>query len=670
MELKYIKGLSTKRIEELNKMGIDCAEKLVRHFPRNYLDLTHITPISDTYPNEFAFIKAKVISAPKTFLSARKLRCVKILCKQESEIFSILWFNQPYVVQKLENGCEYFFYGRVQKKYGQITMLNPTFELAEKNEYLKGILPIYTLPQSLFQKSMQKVVIDALNKVNVKSVIPEFLVKKYGLMSLKDAFYEVHTPTSFDKKDLASDRIAIEEYFLLISAFKFIKGDKQQYRTRKYNCSAVALREFAKNFAFEFTEGQKKAVNEIYTDLTSPTVMNRLLQGDVGCGKTAVALCALFAALKSGFQGAMLAPTEVLAEQNYVLCKKYFPQFKVAFLVGSLTAKEKNEIKRNLKNGDIDLLVGTHAILENNVEFLNLAICVCDEQHRFGVSQRSKLLAKGSAPDLLVMSATPIPRTLSLIFYGDLDITTISDKPTMRSSVKTNIVPEIKYDDMIKFISNEIKNGHKIYFVAPKIEGDIEGEIMSVTDLHEELIAKFPHVNIALLHGKMKDKEKNEIMHNFKNGSTSILVSTTVIEVGVDVPNATIMVIHDADRFGLSQLHQLRGRVGRSDLQSYCFLISNNDNPSTIERLKTLCKTTDGFKISEADFRMRGSGDFMGTKQSGRTSSELGYLKYGAEAIFLAKKLADEASLVIAGDDTLRKFALEKYDALCKVSLN
>ena len=268
------------------------------------------------------------------------------------------------------------------------------------------------------------------------------------------------------------------------------------------------------------------------------------------------------------------------------------------------------------------------------------------------------------------MSATPIPRTLSLIFYGDLDITTISDKPTMRSSVKTNIVPEIKYDDMIKFISNEIKNGHKIYFVAPKIEGDIEGEIMSVTDLHEELIAKFPHVNVALLHGKMKDKEKNEIMHNFKNGSTSILVSTTVIEVGVDVPNATVMVIHDADRFGLSQLHQLRGRVGRSDLQSYCFLISNNDNPSTIERLKTLCKTTDGFKISEADFRMRGSGDFMGTKQSGRTSSELGYLKYGAEAIFLAKKLADEASLVIAGDDTLRKFALEKYDALCKVSLN
>lgn len=670
MDLKYIKGLSTKRIDELNKMGIDCAEKLVRHFPRNYLDLTHITPISATYPNEFAFIRATVISAPKTFLSARKLRCVKILCKQENEIFSILWFNQPYVVQKLENGCEYLFYGRVQKKYGQITMLNPTFELAEKNEYLKGILPIYTLPQSLFQRSMQKVISDALNKVNVKSVIPDYLVKKYGLMSLKDAFYEVHNPTSFDKKDVASDRIAIEEYFLLISAFKFIKGDKQQYRTRKYTCSAGDLREFAKNFAFEFTAGQKKAVNEIYADLTSPTVMNRLLQGDVGCGKTAVALCALFTALKSGFQGAMLAPTEVLAEQNYALCKKYFPQFKVAFLAGSLTAKEKNEIKRNLKNGDIDLLVGTHAILENNVEFSNLAICVCDEQHRFGVSQRSKLLAKGSAPDLLVMSATPIPRTLSLIFYGDLDITTISDKPTMHSSVKTNIVPGIKYDDMIKFISNEIKNGHKIYFVAPKIEGDIEGEIMSVTDLHEELIAKFPHVNVALLHGKMKDKEKNDIMHNFKNGTTSILVSTTVIEVGVDVPNATVMVIHDADRFGLSQLHQLRGRVGRSDLQSYCFLISNNDNPTTVERLKTLCKTTDGFKISEADFRMRGSGDFMGTKQSGRTSSELGYLKYGAEAIFLAKKLADEASLVIAGDDTLRKFALEKYDALCKVSLN
>ena len=670
MELKYVKGLSDKRIEELNKIGIDSAEKLIRHFPRNYLDLTHIIPISFAYPNEFAFIKAKVISNPQTFLSARKMRCVKVLCQQENEIFTVIWFNQSYVIKKIENGEEYLFYGRVQKKYGQVSMMNPTFEKAEKNDYLKGILPIYTLTPSLFQKSMQKVINDALFKVKPRSVIPEHLIKKHNLMPLDEAFKEVHNPTSFENKDRASDRLATEEYFLLISAFKLIKGDKRQYRTRKYSCAASELKDFTSTFGFEFTDGQKKAVNELFTDMNSPFTMNRLLQGDVGCGKTAVALCALYIALKSGYQGAMLAPTEVLAEQNYYLCKKYFPDFKVAFLSGSLTLKERNHIKNCLKNGEVDLVVGTHAIIQKDVEFNNLAICICDEQHRFGVSQRSSLLSKGITPDLLVMSATPIPRTLSLIFYGDLDITTISDKPVARASVGTSFVPDFKYDDMIKFISNELKLGKKAYFVAPKIDGDIEGEIMSVTDLHANLVEQLPQFKIALLHGRMKDKEKSEIMHDFKNGSTAILVSTTVIEVGVDVPNATIMVIHDADRFGLSQLHQLRGRVGRSDLKSYCFLLSNNKNPQTLERIRTLCKTSDGFKISEADFRMRGSGDFMGTRQSGRTTTELGALRYGTEAVFLAKSISDESFEFSYVDDKIRKYAMEKYNALCEVSLN
>lgn len=670
MELKYVKGLSDKRIEELNNLGITCAEELIQHFPRNYLDLTRVLPLRFAYPNEYAFTKARLLSAPQTLISARKQRFIKALCEQEGEIFTAIWFNQPYVTKKLEQGNEYLFYGRVQKKMGQVSMLNPSFELADKNDYLKGILPVYTLTPSLFQKSFQKVVNDAISKVNPRSAIPDYIAKKFNLMPLKQAYIEVHNPTGFDNKDLASDRIATEEYFLLISALKLIKGDKERYRANKYTCTAQELKEFANSFGFEFTAGQKQAVNEIFTDMNSPTVMNRLMQGDVGCGKTAVALCALYVALKSGFQGAMLAPTEVLAEQNFKLCKKYFSQFKVEFLAGSLTAKEKTQIKKRLQNGEIDLLVGTHAIIQKDVEFKNLALCVCDEQHRFGVSQRSALISKGNLPDLLVMSATPIPRTLSLIFYGDLDITTIADKPMARAKVGTNLVPQAKYADMLKFISAEAAKGNKIYFVAPKIEGDLEGEVMSVTDLFNELVLKLPHLKIRLLHGKMKEREKQDIMQEFKEGDCNVLVSTTVIEVGVDVPNATVMVIHNADRFGLSQLHQLRGRVGRSDLQSYCFLISNDSTPEGIERLKILCKTDDGFKLSEADFRMRGSGDFIGTKQSGRTTTALGALRYGSEAIFMAKKISDEVMATGAFNETIRQYALKKYEQLCNVSLN
>lgn len=670
MELKYIKGLSDKRIAELNKMGINSAEKLIRHFPRNYLDLTRIMPIRYAFPNEFLFTKARLVSCPQVFTSQRKLKCIKGVLEQEGEIFNVIWFNQPYVASKLEADEEYLFYGRIQKKFGQTTMLNPTFEKADKNDYLKGILPIYTLPNSIYQRSMQKIITDAVAKVKPKSAIPEYLLKKYELSSLEDAFYEVHNPSSIQSKDQASDRLAVEEYFLLISAFKYIKGDKQQYRINKYDCTASEVKKFSERFGFEFTEGQKKAVNEIYVNLNSPTVMNRLMQGDVGSGKTAVSLCAVFIALKSGYQGAIISPTEVLAEQNFLLAKKYLSEFNVAFLSGSMSLKEKNSVKNAIKSGEVQLVVGTHAVLQKDVEFANLSICICDEQHRFGVSQRSSLIAKGNKPDLLVMSATPIPRTLSLIFYGDLDITTITDKPNARIEVGTSIVPKNKYNGMYKFIESEIRAGHKIYFVAPKIDEDPEGEIMSVTELYSELVELLPQAKIRLLHGKMKDKEKNEIMLDFKQGDCDALVSTSVIEVGVDVKQASVMVIYNAERFGLSQLHQLRGRVGRSNIKSYCFLLTESENPDAIERLNTLCKNTDGFKIAEEDFKMRGSGDFLGTKQSGKTTSQLGALRYGVESIFLAKKLSDEAMQSGMNTEKLREYAMQKYNELCDVTLN
>lgn len=670
MELKYIKGLSEKRISELNKIGIDSTEDLIRHFPRNYLDLTHVMPLKYSIACEYCFTKARLVSAPRVFSSSRNLRCVKAVCEQDGEVFDVIWFNQPYVASKLVPDNEYFFYGRVQKKFGQVSMMNPTFELVEKNDRLKGILPVYSVTPSIFQRTMQSIILDALKKTDIKSRIPDMLLRKYELSSLTQSYYAVHNPQSFSQKDDASDRIATEEYFMLISAFKLIKGDKMQVRVNHYALTAAKLKDFSLRFGFEFTDGQKKAVNEIFSDMNSPHVMNRLLQGDVGCGKTAVALCAMYNAASSGFQVAFLAPTEVLAEQNYKLVQKYLPEFRVAYLSGSLSFKEKNTTKKAIAAGQYDIIVGTHAILQKNVEFYNLALCICDEQHRFGVAQRSSLLSKGNSPDLLVMSATPIPRTLSLIFYGDLDITTITDKPESRAVVGTNIVPQVKYDGMYGFISNEIQKGNKIYFVAPKIEDDPEGEIMSVTRLYEQLIERLPQAKIALLHGKMKDDEKREIMHCFKNGDCNVLVSTTVIEVGIDVPNATVMVICDADRFGLSQLHQLRGRVGRSDLQSYCFLLTSTDNPDSIERLKTLCGSSDGFKIAEADFKMRGGGDILGTRQSGRQSSFLGALKYSPQALFLAKKISDECFERNLFDDKLRCEAVKKYDDLCNISLN
>lgn len=670
MDLKSIKGLSEKRIIELSKIGINNTEDLIKHFPRNYLDLTHVIPLKYAIACEYCFTKAKLISTPNAFSSSKKLRCVKVLCEQDGELFEAIWFNQPYVASKLKPENEYFFYGRVQKKFGQTSIINPTFEPVNKNDRLKGILPIYTITPSIFQRTMQMVILDALNKSFIKSYIPDTLIKKYNLISLDKAYYNVHSPQNLDQKDLASDRIAIEEYFMLTSAFRLIKGDKTQVRVNRYTLEAKALKCFTDRFDFEFTDGQKAAVNDIYSDMNSPHVMNRLLQGDVGCGKTAVALCAIYIAAFSGFQIAFLAPTEVLAEQNYFLVKKFFPEFRISYLSGSLSVKEKNESKKAIASGKIDIVVGTHAILQKNVAFFNLSLCICDEQHRFGVAQRSSLLSKGCSPDLLVMSATPIPRTLSLIFYGDLDITTIKDKPKARSVVKTNIVPQIKYDGMYTFISSEISKGNKIYFVTPKIEDDIEGEIMSVNRLFEQLKQQLPQAKIALLHGKMKEQEKREIMDTFKNGDCEVLVSTTVIEVGVDVPNATIMVIFDADRFGLSQLHQLRGRVGRSNLQSYCFLLTSTDNLDSIKRLKTICSTTDGFKISEEDFKMRGGGDLLGTRQSGRVSNILGGLKYSPQALFLAKKISDDCFEKSLFSAELRAEAMKKYDTLCKVSLN
>ena len=668
MKLSQLRMVGEKREKEFNKLGVFSAEELVRLYPRAYLDMTNRISIRSVYHNDIVLVACEVTRlAPVNYASPRKI--VKAYCSQDGYAFSAIWFNQPYVAQKLKAG-EYLFYGRVQNRFGQITMVNPTFEPLDKNYRLKGIVPVYPLKGKLSQKVVRDGVKEALGKVNLESVIPQQIIKKYNLPSLAKSFYEVHNPKDSESLALASERIALEEYFVLISAFKIIKGGKEEVRTNKYSVTANDVKEFAKRFPFEFTAGQKQAVNDIYENIKSPTRMNRLLQGDVGSGKTAVALCGMYMAVKSGYTSAYLSPTEVLAKQNYELIKKYFPELTIGYLAGGMTAKEKREMKARLKRGEIDIICGTHAVIQEDVEIPSLAFIVCDEQHRFGVAQRNALAEKGAGVDMLVMSATPIPRTLSLIFYGDLDITTITDKPKERQEVVTSIIPESKYDDMLDYIKKQADAGKQAYFVCAKIEDDEEGSIISVTELFEELKGRLPTVRFALLHGKMKDREKTAIMTAFKEKQYDCLVSTTVIEVGVDVPNATTMIIYNAERFGLSQLHQLRGRVGRGADKSYCFLLIGSETPTAKERLLTLKNETDGFKIAEKDLEMRGGGDFFGTRQSGKMLGDIKNLRYPAQVIFAAKKLSDDTFDGHLAGEELRDMAIKKYNSLKDVVLN
>ncbi len=667
MKLTSLRSMTEKREKELKKLNISDTEELVKYYPRAYLDMTNRVSVRDVYHNDMALIACRLTSVAPVKYTGR-IKYVKAYLEQDGYVFSAVWFNMPYLATRLKVG-EYLFYGRVQNQYGQVTLTNPTFEPLDKNLRLKGLVPVYPLRGTLSQRTLRDCIRESLRVEEFFSVIPAELQSKYKLSSLKEAYISIHAPKTQKEQQKAAERIALEEYFILISAFKLIKGDKNEARLRRYYVTKEELLEFEQRFNFEFTAGQRNAVNDIYQNLTSPTRMNRLLQGDVGSGKTAVALTGIFMAIKSGFQAAYLSPTEVLAAQNFSLLKKIFPEYRIEYLAGGRTAKEKREIKARLAAGEIDVLCGTHAVLQEDVVFSSLAFCVCDEQHRFGVGQRNSLSEKGEGIDVLVMSATPIPRTLSLIFYGDLDVTVISDKPKERQAISTSVIPQYRYDDMLEYIRNQTKMGRQAYFVCAKIDDD-EGQVTSVTELYDELSSRLPDVHFALLHGRMKEKDKSEIMTAFKNKEYDCLVSTTVIEVGIDVPDATVMVIMNAERFGLSQLHQLRGRVGRGSEKSYCFLLIGEESEVALERLSILKSTNDGFVLAEKDLEMRGSGDFLGTRQSGKILTEIKNLKYSTEVIFTAKKLTDEAFEHGYNREQILLSARKKYESLKDVVLN
>lgn len=668
MKLTDLKYVSEAREKQFNKLGVFTQEDLLKLYPRDFLDLTHTNSIINAPHNRMVLTPCEVLGVEQNRYARRPF--VKALCRQGDDVFQAIWFNQPYVAAKLKLG-RYLFYGRVQNKYGMgASLVNPSFEKFDEVRNLRGILPVYPLSGTLSQGIVRTAVRQALKNVSPVSRIPSPLAARYKLLPLGEAYSRLHCPNTMDDVAAASERIAIEEYFLLVSAFKLIKGDRETVRTNVYSVTAADVDGFTERFPFTFTQGQKGAVREIFGDLHSPKTMNRLLQGDVGCGKTAVALTAIYMAVKSGFQASMLAPTEVLARQNAEQIKRYLPEYEVRFLSGTTTAAEKREIKSGLKSGAVNVVCGTHAVIQRDVEFKNLALVVCDEQQRFGVAQRSALTGKGVNCDCLVMSATPIPRTLSLVFYGDLDVTTIREKPASRQEISTSVIRPQRYSDMLAWIEREAAKGRQAYFVCPRIEGDDEGTVMSVTELFWDLKKAMPRTRIALLHGKMKDKQKDEVMRAFRAKEYDCLVSTTVIEVGVDVPDATVMVIYNADMFGLSQLHQLRGRVGRGREKSYCFLLTDNDTDQARERLSVLKNSADGFEIAEADLKIRGGGDFMGTRQSGRLLSELKNLRFPASAIFTAKAISDEAFSGAFDVSALREAAMLKYNSLKDVILN
>ncbi len=668
MKLKDLKGIGEKRAAEFAKLGVSSTEELIRYYPRDYLDMTNRVSIREAAHNDMVLVACKLVYVEP--LSARgKYKTVRALLEQGRDNFTAVWFNQPYVAEKLEPGGEYLFYGRVRNYYDRISLVNPTFERIGGNGKLKGLVPVYPLKSGIPQWLVRDGVRKALSAEEPVSLIPAPLIAKYKLPALGGAFRKIHFPANGKEMRDAAERLAIEEYFTLIAAFKLIKGDRTEARTNRYTVTEREIADFEKRFPFRFTEGQQAAVKAIYDNVTSPQCMNRLLQGDVGSGKTAVALTGIFMAVKSGFQAVYLSPTEVLAAQNYDVLRRTFPDYKVGYLAGACTAKEKRGIKEALANGEIDILCGTHAVLQSDVQFARLAFCVCDEQHRFGVAQRNSLSEKGENLDVLVMSATPIPRTLSLVFYGDLDVTTIPDKPAERIPVSTAIIPPGKYDAMFAWLRQEIGRGRQAYFVCPRIEDD-DGQATSAEELYEKLRNQLPGIRFGLLHGKMREKEKDATMSAFKRKEIDALVATTVIEVGVDVPDATVMIIYDADRFGLSQLHQLRGRVGRGAEKSYCFLLTESESETAIGRLKILRSTSDGFALAEKDLQLRGSGDFLGTRQSGKFLNGIKNLRYSADAIFMAKKLVDEAFERRLDQEKIRAAAMEKYESLKDVVLN
>ena len=640
-DIKYLKGVGSARAAEFNKLGVDTVDALLHFYPRNYEDWSKIVSIKDAPIDENCCIRATVAHTPSKHLLKGGRTLYKTSVTDGYGMLNLTFFNNKYIPQMLKENEEYLFYGKVMySRIGSKEMLSPMFVKSEQNDKIR---PIYHATAKLSSRTVEKCVAEALKHIDeiIKDPLPEEMRKEYKLCPLKEAVKAVHFPADNAELEKGRRRLIFDELFYLQMGLIRLK-DKNRQTANRHFVKKDYSDEFIKTLPFELTGAQKRSISEAVKDMSGEKAMNRLLQGDVGSGKTAVAAALIYTVAKNGMQSALMAPTEVLAEQHLRTFNKMFrnTDLKTELLTGSTKASQKREIKERIKNGETDLVIGTHAIIQQDVEFNNLGLVVTDEQHRFGVNQRTVLRDKGESPHVLVMSATPIPRTLALIIYGDLDVSVLDEMPLNRKKTETYYVTGEYHDRIYNFIKKHLDSGLQAFIVCPLVsEG--ESDLTPAKEYYERLSKTvFSGYKVGLLHGQMKGSEKDRVMQSFANNEIQLLVSTVVIEVGIDVPNAALIVIENAERFGLSQLHQLRGRVGRGSEKSTCILVSDSVGETAKQRFEIMCQTSDGFRIADEDLKMRGPGDFFGSKQHGLPQLKIASLLTDSRLLMLSREAA------------------------------
>ena len=655
--VRYCKGIGEQRAEILHKLGIDTLEDLLRWFPRDYQDRSKIRDLATMEDGETACVLARVVTLPVLNRVRAGMSLVKFRIADDSGSADVVYFNQPYVKKQILSGQERYFFGKFRRDGGYLQLQNPITERKEQAGIVTGrIIPVYPLAAGITQKALQTAVGAALNGLEepLPDLLPSGLGERYGMEPAEEAYRHIHFPETMDQAIKARQRLVFEELFALACALGSLKGRRKVrpgIRVRKPPLDA-----FTRKLPYALTGAQLRAAEDALWDMESGQGMNRLIQGDVGSGKTVVAAICIWAAFLSGLQSAFMAPTELLARQHQGTMGALLGPLGIhtVLLTGSLGAAARRQALEEIRTGAANLVIGTHALLSEGVEYSRLGLTITDEQHRFGVSQRAALTEKADSPHVLVMSATPIPRTLALMIYGDLDVSVIDELPPGRQKVETYAVKENMRPRVRRFAERLVGEGRQVYVVCPMIGDDEQcsADLQSAKELYEELRDKvFPQLRLELLHGRMKGAEKDRVMSAFASGEVDILVSTTVIEVGVDVPNAALMVVENAERFGLSQLHQLRGRVGRGRHKSYCILIQGSDGGDAEARLRVMTRCSDGFQIAEEDLKLRGPGDFFGERQHGLPELHIADL---ASSLDILKWAQEEAAGLLARDPELK----------------
>lgn len=646
--IQYLKGVGPKKADLLSKLGINTIEDLLFYLPRRYENRSKFACIRDVKAGDMVSVKAKITSAG-IYMTKKNVPVFQLTLQDGSGgRLYCLWFNMPFMRKNFIVGQTIVVYGKVEI-YDKLQMNHPDYEIVQNGKELVSmgrIIPIYSLTQDITQRYLRQLINNAVIYfgVLVTETLPAYLAERINLSDLRSSLANLHFPESFEKLEAAYKRIVFEEFLLLQLALAKRKSVvKDKVNGIQHKLEGEDFETFTKAISFKLTNEQEKVIREVEKDMASGKPMNRLLQGDVGSGKTVVSLYALYLTARNGYQGAIMAPTEVLARQHYMTMSEILMPLgiNIRLLISDIPKDKKDEIKQEIANGEVDIVCGTHALLDESVSFKSLGVVVIDEQHKFGVVQRETLKCKGTNPHILIMTATPIPRTLAMTVYGDLDISVIKELPGGRRPISTTWVGEDRRNFVYDFIKDEVKKGRQVFIVYPRIETPMDSEIKSAVSMYTHLQEKvFPELKLALIHGKMQSSEKEEIMKKFKNKTYDILISTTVIEVGIDVPNATVMIIENADKFGLSQLHQLRGRIGRGEHNSYCILMSEDTTENSQRRFSKMVETQDGFEIAEEDLQLRGPGEFLGTRQHGLPELRFGNILKDFEIMEKARKEA------------------------------